>query len=230
MKSFSTVLSDTLDSLNSPNQTKGSACNTANTEAPGLTEPGGKLPGSCLLHPQTMGALVEINPEVERNLPMMLLRVRGRALLEGILETRGIDWYDGKYSSSEVVKDPVPVLCIASTAFAIACTEAEKIEGSIAGETPVDVMATLMVKLQGHFWQPAMSEALAREVAKDYARLLSHFPADVMREACDVWLLNQENKFFPKIGELKHTMENILFRRKWRLHRLKKLIEVAKNA
>lgn len=161
---------------------------------------------------------------------MMLLKVRGRALLEGILETRGIDWYDGKYSSSEIVKDPVPVLCISSPSFALECDEAEKIEASISGETPGEVMATLMVKLQGHYWQPAMSEALAREVAKDYARLLSHFPPDVMREACDVWLLNHENKFFPKVGELKQVMETILYRRKWRLQRLRKLIEVATSA
>jgi len=78
----------------------------------------------------------------------------------------------------------------------------------------------MLYRLQGHYWQGGMSEALAREVASDYVRLLDGYPEAVWRDACDAILLDTERKFFPKIGEMKKALDAAQAKKRWRLTKL----------
>lgn len=95
--------------------------------------------------------------------------------------------------------------------------------------TPIrsDEMSAMMYRLQGHYWQTDMSEALARSVAADYVRLLGHYPLPVFQEAIDSFLLNPKSKYFPKVGELEELLGSKMALKRWRLQRLEKLVEKA---
>lgn len=87
-------------------------------------------------------------------------------------------------------------------------------------------MSAALYRLQGHYWQPNMTQSLANSVASDYVRLLGGYPKSVFLECCDKWLL-EDNKFFPKIGELKVLLDERTFLKKWRLKRVTKMLEKA---
>lgn len=143
-------------------------------------------------------------------------------LVESLLTTKGINWSELSYGSNQ---EAIPVLRKGGVSYGYVVAERDKIRDlSPIGESK---MAALMYKLQGHYWQPGLKEALAREVAADYVRLLGHYPLDVFQAAIDAWLMGSENKFFPKVGELNELLEAKLAVKKWRLKQLEKLIEKA---
>lgn len=90
-------------------------------------------------------------------------------------------------------------------------------------------MAAILYKLQGHYWQQGMTEALAKSVADDYIRLLDGYDEDVFQRTCDQWLLGKDNKFFPKIGELKAALDAKKNAKAWRIRQLLILMDNFKD-
>jgi hypothetical protein len=102
----------------------------------------------------------------------------------------------------------------------LATAELARIDGHLANLAPDGEVGGMLYTLQGHYWQAGMSEALMQQVAKDYIRLLGGYPLEVFKRARDGWLLNPENRFFPKVGEIKQLLDAQLATMKWRKQQL----------
>lgn len=102
----------------------------------------------------------------------------------------------------------------------LAVGELARIDVHLANIAPDNEVAGLLYTLQGHYWQAGMSEALMKQVAADYIRLLGGYPIEVFKRARDAWLINPENRFFPKVGEIKQLLDAQLGRMKWRKQQL----------
>lgn len=149
---------------------------------------------------------------------------RGRQLVESILASENkINWYEwtGDYDAGKL---PIPVLRKESELVADIKREIDALKTQLVMIHPSS-MSGILYRLQGHYWQPNMSEALARAKAEDYLRLLGEFPLFAFEEAYDAWILNSENKFFPTVGEFKALLMIKSWPKKWRLQRLEKLVE-----
>lgn len=147
---------------------------------------------------------------------MMSLEERGRKQVDSILSMDDIDWAGNKSHLR-----PMPRVDIK------ACEDIRRrLEELDKTKIPAPKMALagMLYKLQGHYWQPNMSEELAKSVADDYVRLLDGVTLDVMQRGCDRWLLDKDNKFFPKIGELQELLKGIQQRKQWYESRLRMLI------
>lgn len=120
-------------------------------------------------------------------------------------------------------KPKPPILSEDSEERAHAISEVLALESALVPADQQTVVA-MLYKLQGHYYQPGMSESLMREVAKDYIRLLAGYSVATMQEACDSFLIDPEQKFFPKVGELKKRMDNLQYNKSRRYRRLKILI------
>jgi hypothetical protein len=131
--------------------------------------------------------------------------------------THDINWYGHKTHLA-----PLP-------SFPRESNEAKEIENQYYkitsyGKINQQGMAAMLYKMQGHYWQQGMTDALAKSVADDYIRLLDGYDEDVFQRTCDQWLLS-ENKFFPKVGELKAALDLKTTAKKWRIIQLKLLME-----
>ncbi len=144
---------------------------------------------------------------------MMSLEARGQGQVDSILNFEDINWSGSKHHLR-----PVPI--VDRQAYDNIVERLEALDKTHE-PAPKIALAGLLYKLQGHYWQPNMSEQLAREVANDYVRLLDGYSIDVMQRACDRWLMNKENKFFPKVGELKDVLDSVVQRKKWYEMRLR---------
>jgi hypothetical protein len=103
--------------------------------------------------------------------------------------------------------------------------EAEKALASMT-KTPADktAVSSFLYRLQGHYWVANMSESLAKSVAEDYVRLLGDYAIEIYQMTYDAWLLNPENKFFPKVGEFSELLKSINTTYDWRITKLKALL------
>lgn len=132
----------------------------------------------------------------------------GHQLLQKLLAGK-IDWNgiaERKPSARHFAGAPVPVIEKNSAIHSAAAELHEKTKNELTPITEKE-MATLLYKLQGHYWQPNMSESLARETAKDYLRLLSHYGLGVFSEVYDEIITEPDRKFCPTIGELKDRLD-----------------------
>lgn len=144
----------------------------------------------------------------------------GQAQLQTLLERDGINWTGSAWDKGEKPS----ALAASSPLRALAAREEAVIAQELASPIGGDGIAVMLYRLQGHYWQQGMSEQLAREVARDYLRLLDGYPEGIWQSTCDAMLLDPERKFFPKVGELKQLLETQLAARRWRLRKLRALL------
>lgn len=142
-----------------------------------------------------------------------------------INDEKGFNWDGYKFQSD--LPNP-PVLNPKSREYLIACDELKKLETSLRTSTQEEKVLIIR-RMQGHYHQPNMSEALMMEVAKDYVRLLDGYPAKIMQDAVDTFLLDREQKFFPKVGEIKDRIESLLHKAKRRYFKLSLLVNSEKQ-
>lgn len=83
----------------------------------------------------------------------------------------------------------------------------EEVKATLNAECPYKVLAEILYMLQAHFVTKTISEAQARNLAKDYARLLSGYSEKEWRAAYDNILLNRDDKYFPTIKEMKQYLQ-----------------------
>lgn len=169
------------------------------------------------------------HPEVLRNLPMTCVAERGPQLLEKLLEQTRIDWNgyaERKPTARSWAGEPVPVIRRDSALCQEAVARLNKLSTDLAPITE-SRMATFLYKMQGHYWQPNMTETLAKNVAMDYLRLLGGYGDGVFSEVYDEVILERGRKFCPTIGEMKERLEVKTYLKKTTHHKLKKLIERA---
>lgn len=148
--------------------------------------------------------------------------MHGHQLLTEILE-HDFNWHNKPYLAE---KPAAPVIIKGSAEHQFAEQLLTQVENDLIPASS-QAKAAILYKLQGHYHQPNMPEALVKEVTADYARLLDGYSAKVMQEACDSFLLNPDQRFFPKVGELKAQMDWMLYRKKRHQEKLTILIGTA---
>lgn len=161
----------------------------------------------------------------KKNQLMTLSEGHGRKWLDTVMEDKAINWLGHKFAQYATAPE-VPVIPKGSAIYAAAKREAEALEQKMQ---PAEQrhLAALMYRLQGHYARQQMTDAQAKGVAQDYARLLAHFPQDIIEKAYDEILLDAHINFFPTIAQLNAKMEPKYYARKWRLKRLTILLERA---
>lgn len=146
--------------------------------------------------------------------------MRGLDLLRSLLNSDDYAWH----AWSE--KPKPPALKKGGEAYRLAVEEVRRLEAE-SQPAPVEAFSAILYKLQGHYWTPNMSEALARSVAQDYQRLLGKYPVDILQAACDDWLLNPTSRFFPKVGELEQILKEHQCKKNGRKRKIQLLIDSA---
>lgn len=144
-------------------------------------------------------------------------------LLEEILTIAEFNWYGYAWDKHP----PPPTLRKGGSAY-LAAVNAHAELTARSQPAPVDALAGIFYRLQGHYWTPQMTEALAKSVAADYTRLLGgKYSVDEIQAACDDWLMNPENRFFPKPGEIDAILKRHRFAAQYRLKKLQRLLDLA---
>lgn len=154
--------------------------------------------------------------------------VHGPQLLKKILESR-IDWKEYAERRPDArwwAGAPIPVLRKYSPVYNAVVENSMRILKMFDVMQP-EVMATFLYKMQGHFWQPSMSEALAKSVAADYLRLLKGYGVGIFSEMYDEIICESGRKFCPTIGELKGMLDKKTVEKNILLGQLNKLLEKA---
>jgi len=82
----------------------------------------------------------------------------------------------------------------------------------VAGPTKATVreFAGLLGKLSLHYWRPDFTPEQARHMNGDFVRLLDGCTADELRQACDEWVMDPLNRFYPTPGMLHELMRDRL--------------------
>lgn len=139
------------------------------------------------------------------------------------LLTSKINWNEYRFAGAG---EPIPVIKKGGDVYAAAQQEKLEIEQSME---PISAtkLAVLLYTLQAHYWLPNMSEGLLKEVVKDYLRLLGHYPLDAFEQVRDEILMQKDREFVPKLGELNDMLAAKLYRKKYMLTALAKLLEKA---
>jgi hypothetical protein len=70
--------------------------------------------------------------------------------------------------------------------------------------------AEQLAKLSLHYWRPAFTPDQAKHVFGDFAADLAEVTAAELREACDRWRRDADNRFFPTPGQLKALVSESL--------------------
>ncbi len=68
-------------------------------------------------------------------------------------------------------------------------------------------------RLAIQFWRPDFTPEQAKIQYSDFIRLLDGLTADEIRQACDDWMMDPLNRFFPTPGQLKEMVADNLRRR-----------------
>jgi hypothetical protein len=147
----------------------------------------------------------------------------GQKPLELILNLEGVNWHESKFGNSQ---KPIPVLQKDSKQYELIARELAELSSEPVGK---ETLAGMLYGLQGHYWVAGMPENVAKAVAMDYLRLLlpCGYSQKAVQMACDSWLRNPANRFFPKIGEIEELIKAQEGAIKWRKLRLTKLRDKA---
>ncbi len=164
---------------------------------------------------------MQYQTEMPNNQHITLLEKPSHKRLEAILSAN-INWLNAQTLRSY---DPIPHIDEE-------VKEEANRELAVMTKTPMNKMAisSFLYRLQGHYWVANMSDSLAKSVAEDYVRLLGDYPLEVFQIAYDAWLMNPDNKFFPKVGEFNELLQSKNTTYNWKITRLKVILNQGNGA
>lgn len=144
--------------------------------------------------------------------------------LQKLLNDKEINWYGLKLHTNQ---KPVPVLKKKTDLWWETAAERESVIAVLEQWPNQKEFGMLLYRLQGHYWQQDMSEALAKLVVEDYLRLLGKYPPALMALVIDEILLDPTVLHMPKIGQLAERAEQVAGKLKYKLRQLDSLMQRA---
>lgn len=88
----------------------------------------------------------------------------------------------------------------------------ELIAAGPAKATPHEFV-TQLGRLATHYWRPDFTTEQSKVLYGDFIRLLDGMTLSELREACDTWIMNPDNRFFPTPGQLRDLVKDALVER-----------------
>jgi hypothetical protein len=150
----------------------------------------------------------------------------GQKRLELIFEDKTINWHGTNYSMQSNLS-PVPVLGKETAEYSALEVKKAQLENYLIIAQPKDI-AGLLYRLNAHYPQINMSDALMKERADSYLEILSEYPLKVIIEVCRDVILDKEIRFYPTVAELNDRAKTKLFSARWKLRKILKLLEFVK--
>jgi hypothetical protein len=145
------------------------------------------------------------------------------------MSCEGIDWTGIALGKSDRVSSSVPVISKKSKTYGNLLIDIRKLEIALKPAKEEEIM-TLLARLRLHYNASYMSAEGFKSLLKDYITDLAQYPRDLIEMACIEYRKNTDNQFFPKIGQLIKLINEAWYKRKGKLTRLKKLLEVSNAA
>ncbi|MGA7711468.1 MAG: hypothetical protein WCA81_06170 [Rhizomicrobium sp.] len=92
------------------------------------------------------------------------------------------------------------------------CAVRAALEAIIAGPPKATArdFATQLGRMAVHFWTPDFTPEQAKVKYGDFVRLLDGVTAQELADACDAWLLDPRNRFYPTPGQLLMLIQDSL--------------------
>lgn len=100
------------------------------------------------------------------------------------------------------------------------------IELNLASATPSQIFPILAM-LRIHFPIKDISDEAINILMKDYMNELSLYPIDIIQYAYLEYCRNESSIYFPKIGQLLGLIKKRWYQRKYKLQKLRRLLEVS---
>ena len=151
------------------------------------------------------------------------------AELEHLTNLEGIDWTGRLLGKSERISSAVPVIPRKSSSYGNLLIDIRKLEITLKPAKEDEIM-TCLARLRLHYAAGYMTAAEFKYLLIDYATDLAAYPKDLIEAACNEYRRNTESQFFPKVGQLIKLINEPWFKRKGKLTRLRKLLEVSNAA
>ena len=130
---------------------------------------------------------------------------------------------------SDRISSSVPVISRKSGTYGNLLIDIRKLELALKPAKEDEIM-TQLARLRLHFSAGYVTAEEFKYLIKDYLADLADYPRDLIEMACNEYRRNTENQFFPKIGQLLKLIRDPWFKRKGKLSRLRKLLEVSNQA
>ena len=105
--------------------------------------------------------------------------------------------------------------------------EAVNIIESLLIPARISQILPILVKLRIHFPITILSGDEISILMRDYLTNLSSYPLDIIEQTGDEYISDGKNNHFPKIGQLLEVIKVKWCLRKYKLKKLKKLLEVS---
>jgi hypothetical protein len=120
----------------------------------------------------------------------------------------------------------VPVISKDSILYSQLIEAIEMIEGLLIPADDTKIIP-LLAKLRLHFNLSHLSDNEIIVLMDDYLEDLSIYPFDLIEQACLEYRRDKNSLFFPKVGQLLGLIKGKWYARKYKLQKLKKLLEVS---
>lgn len=145
------------------------------------------------------------------------------------MSLEGIDWTGMAIGKSDRISGAVPVIPKKSSTYGNLLIDIRKLEIAMRPAKEEEIMI-LLARLRLHYSAGYTTAEEFKHLLKEYISDLAGYPRDLIEMACTEYRRNTDNLFFPKIGQLIKIINEPWFKRKGRLTRLKKLLEVSNRA
>jgi hypothetical protein len=139
-----------------------------------------------------------------------------------------VDWTGKSLGRSEHYSRGIPVIKKDSEFYKNILKSIKTVEALLLPANPRQILTSL-AKLRLHYATAQMTEAENRLMIHDYINDLSTYPIDIIEQSCVDYRRDAQNQFYPKIGQLIKIANQYFCMRKWKIQKLKALIEVSNN-
>lgn len=139
-----------------------------------------------------------------------------------------MDWTGRALGKSERYSRGIPIIRKDSEFYKKVLKAISTLEQLLLPSEPKQILTSL-AKLRLHYATAQMTEAENRLMIHDYINDLSIYPIDIIEQSCVDYRRDAQNQFYPKIGQLIKIANQYFYMRKWKLQKLKALIEVSNN-
>ncbi len=148
--------------------------------------------------------------------------------LERLINLAEVDWTGRLVGKAGFNFKPVPVISNTSALYSLITHWSRILQKALFPANPEDVFMELS-KFKLHFLGVPLEERENEMLVSDYVAELSLFPIDLIELVCREYRLNEKNKFFPKLKELRLMLITPLKIRISKSNRLLALIEASEN-
>jgi hypothetical protein len=139
----------------------------------------------------------------------------------------GVDWTGVMLGKSSRYSRLIPIILKDSGLYAELIRSIDDLQTHLEPACSEMILAELL-KLRLHYANCNLTHQESKIILQDYICDLKLYPIDLIRSACIKYRISPESLFFPKIGQLIQLIAGPYHKRKWKLEKMTKLLEVSR--